>query len=350
MYRVTNQTKAEHVRKLCRRAAGTHPDAKRIPFETPVSIDQDTQFDPDSVVSIKADGVRYYLCLTYYNDEPIACFVNRAEEVFSLEDIQAPRQWFKDECVFDGELCRYRPNPNEKIFLVFNALLVRGAHMFGHPYRSRLASITRSVSGVVLSPEERERAIDIIVSLAPSMHIIAKPYSSATDIKSMIRLGDDRSGGLFESDGLVITPLNDTMTCGRNKRLLKWKTHHTIDVIMRCTPAGAITLFAYRQGRPVPLKEALVHCNLIIDDKLKSIIRGAAVCRKAFGLSPKDFEEVVELDMRNGEYGAIDLHFVCIRRDKTGANDVVTIKRTLDSATSKIDATRLCQVFDVVTH
>lgn len=354
LYRVTDPGKIEHVLKLCKRASGTHPNASYIPFETPVSVDASTQFDPDSVVSLKADGTRYMLCLTMYDRKALACMVNRAEEVYCLR-VQAPPKWFRDECVFDGEMCSYLPAPGEKLFLVFNALFVMGVSMFGRPYRSRLAEVSRHTSPTVLTAVERGRVIEMVVSATDRLHILAKPHMPAAELHRMIMLNgaDDEISRTFASDGYIFTPLQDTMRTGRNPRILKWKREHTIDVLITChLDRKELTLEALDQGVLVPLADVIMH-TFEVDELLASVMRGAAVLHRLEGRRLSVFRDVVELSIHIPCTGVeMELRFVRVRSDKTnrgdglpGANDVVTIRRTLDSVHSGITMDQLASMF-----
>lgn len=338
---VTRCAKKEHVLSCCKQAAGTSAHVERVPFETPVSIDATTQYDRDSVVAYKADGVRFYLCLTFFEGKPIACFVNRDEKVYEV-DVRAPSDMFLANSVFDGELCTYLADRSQKLYLVFNTLLDRGISYFARPYRSRLACISRSFLSTPLSPAQKERTTGFVISGHSSLHIIAKPYEQVCHIGKLLSIRST----MFATDGLVITPLQDSMTTGRNRRILKYKHVHTIDVVAVCASDKPMELWAADHGTPVPLSDVIV-CYFEPDALFDSVVRGATLCHALIGKeteTPYVFKEIVEMAM-HPEHNTVRLTYVTLRRDKRSANDALTIRRTLDSALCGVNERSLVDVY-----
>lgn len=338
LYPVTHAEKIDHVLRVCRRAAGTSPTSQRLPFETPVSIDDSTQHEQDAVVSAKADGTRYYLCLTMYEGRALSCLVNRAQEVFSLQ-MRGPMGLFQNNSVFDGELCRCVGTPAERLFLVFNALQVAGAHMFHLPYRSRLAAVARTFSATMLDTVSRERMRNVVTAVPDQLHVMAKPYEPASELRRVIL---NESSSIFPTDGLIFTPLGDAMTCGRNPRIQKFKPVHTVDLLLSFLPDARLE--AYDQGVAVSMESVLRH-RMYPSDELDMVMRGFAAFHLRLGMHVPPFSEVVELAVVP-ETDAVGLNYVKIRRDKKGANDVVTVRRTVDSALSTINRETLVRMFE----
>jgi hypothetical protein len=331
MYRVTNPDKIKRVLAMCRVAAGTVATAKSIPFESPCSIDHSTLLPAacDIVVSPKADGVRFLLCLCEdAAGRPIASLVNRAEEVFST-NVKAPRGWYRTGTVYDGEMCAYLPDRSKRVFLVFNVLMHGGMLLFHTPYRTRLARLARTVSSAVLTGGERDVfGKQLLVSACDSIHIVAKECYPGTKIREVL----ENPPTMFNTDGLVLTPTELPMTTGRNRALLKW-TDNTIDVRLVVGEDNRFDLFAADHGVPVRLSDVFPHM-FAFDEALKTVVRGARLFREILGLPRTPFDELTELSITPGPTPI--LSYVRLRRDKTTPNDLYTIQRTLVAAESWI--------------
>jgi len=323
LYRVHSEEKVAHARSLCRIAAGV-PNSHYIPFEAPTSIDADTHYDPNVVVSPKADGVRYMLVLCMFKDKPHAFFVNRAEEVY-VGLIAAPQRWFHDVHVYEGELCRYLPEPCKKIFLVFNAVYVKEpmAHM---PYRARRQVVDRHTCATPLDnmSDRHVASRSIMTSAHPVMYIVAKPCVPAIMLPTL-------STELYACDGYIFTPLDDGMTTGRNPRLLKWKSKHTVDLRLVVDHATRrIHLTAMNRGRSVDAK-----CTCHMTPLLASILRGHAMYTRK-----PTFDEIVEFEIKDNE-----VVFNRIRRDKSTPNDTLTVSRTFAAVADAVTLEDLVATF-----
>lgn len=330
-YRVTNQSKIDWVRFVCRIAAGGHEESKNIPFETPVSMTEETVLNPDSVASFKADGTRFYLILTTHDGRNIACLVDRFENVWSIE-VHASVDMFAMGIgsVFDGEWCSYSSDGSHRLLLIFNTLMDRGLPFFGRPYRSRLAAVTRNFPQSVLTLSESKQSLGFVQARHPCLHILAKPYFPCVDIVRQAKIGCT----MFSSDGFVITPLESYMTTGRNYQLLKFKAVQTIDLLTTEQKNGEISLFAMDKGTIIPTT-TIISCYLPQDDALKKVLSGYHLYHKlVLSKSPcPPFQQIVEYMMYpDMETRCVRLEYVRIRTDKDRPNDALTIRGTVDSA------------------
>lgn len=338
LYRVTDPAKAEHALALCRLAAGGAAAGGYVPFEAPTSIDADTRFVADAVVSHKADGDRYSLALTEWNGRPVAFFVNRAEGVHTGM-VSAPEAWFREGRVYEGELCRYLPEPSQRLFLVFNVLFAREP-LHRLPYRSRLAIVERTTCSVTLAnaADRAAAASSVLVSAHPRLHIVSKPCRPVAELRRVLEAAPPET---FETDGLIFTPLDGPAATGRNPRLLKWKARHTVDArLVASHGAGRCVLEATDQGAPVPLRAIVAH-TLEVTPRLASIMRGH---RLLFGDAER-FDEIVELTV-GGTDPPVPLTFLRVRRDKRTPNDAVTVRRTVEAVAASVTTDALIRVYE----
>jgi hypothetical protein len=338
MEKVVSEEKRRVVLRKCMIASGSRT---RLVFETPCSVDDDTVFPhPDAlVVSPKADGVRYLLCLcTDDKARPIATFVNRKEECFATT-VSAPESWFRLGCVFDGDMCEGAVEddiPTHNVYLVFNVLLFRGEEMFARSYRERVSCMTAAVPSELLNSESKRKLYGAccLVSASDAYDIVAKPVRPAVEIRALL---EEKLP--YPTDGVVFTPLNDGMTTGRNRSIIKWKADNTIDVVFKVHSNNTYELLAATKGRPTPLSDIMTH-TFVFCDVLQSIVRGERLFRKLMGLPEEGLEHVIELSVTPGISPL--LTFVRLRVDKPTPNDAFTIQRTVASAESAITLDRLC--------
>lgn len=331
-YSVTNLSKIQWVHHVCKQAAGGHAGSRTIPFETPVSMTNETRLDPDSVASFKADGTRFYLVLTVHDGRNIACLVDRHGKVWSVE-VEASIDMFTmgNGSVFDGEWCKYLSEPSHRLFLVFNTLMDRGLPFFDRPYRSRLAAVTRNFPQSVLTVAEGKQALGFVQATHPALHMLAKPYFAAADVARQARIGST----VFPSDGIVITGLGSKMTTGRNYHLHKHKTVQTVDLLTtRDGPGLPVHLFAMDQGVVVPAA-SVISCYLPDDPAFARMLRGYDLYHRLLDPDrpPPAFDRIVEYMMHpEPATGSVRLRYTRVRTDKDRANDAVTVRGTVDSA------------------
>ena len=348
-YHVTNKSKIDWVHHVCKQAAGGHEGSRSIPFETLVSMTHETQLDPDSVASFKADGTRFYMVLTVHDGRNIACLVDRYGEVWTIEvDASVDMFAMGMGSVFDGEWCKYLSASSHALFLVFNTLMDRGLPFFDRPYRSRLAAVTRNFPQTVLTTIESKQSLGFVQSRNPSLHILSKPYFPASEMSQQARVGST----MFPSDGFVITPLGSRMTTGRNYNLLKHKTIQTVDLLSVCDAAD-VHLFAMDQGVVVPAT-SVISCYLPDDPELQKVIRGHILYHHLVNpdTPASSFEHIVEYLMYpEHDTGSVRLRYMRIRTDKDRANDIVTVRGTVDSAVCGITVDSIAdRITDLQKH
>jgi hypothetical protein len=344
MYKVTNAGKRAAVLGLCKVAAGSMHTAKKVPFENPCSVDSDTRFPHSSalVVACKADGIRYYCALTMHDNKPIACFVNRTEDVYTVH-VRAPRTWFEKGTVYDGELCECTLDASHRVYLVFNVLMHCGTCYFSTPYKTRIAKVSQTIPADTLDTAGHRDVYGsrLLTSLSDEYTIVAKPCVPAAH---MLDLLGQKS--MYATDGLVFTRLDDSMCAGRAPRLLKWKASHTIDVrFVQDDENSAPCLFAADRGVTVLLSSVIDYTLNETSPLLAMIVKGALLHRRILGLSPLPLDNIVEFSASSET--PTQLTYVCVRCDKDEPNDAYTITRTLVAAKSWITPERLARAIGI---
>jgi hypothetical protein len=186
-----------------------------------------------------------------------------------------------------------------------------------------------------------ERAIlgqRMVLSATPGLEIVAKPCLPGAHLADLLATLHSTP---FETDGVIFTPLNLPMCTGRNRRLLKWKEQHTIDLRLVVHSDNRYQLYAARQGIDVPLEGVAPAYSFTVNVQLDRIVQGFRLHRKLSGAPPTSFSEIVELAIHINDNDPALLDYVRVRRDKLTPNDEVTVTRTFTSAESKIDGDQL---------
>lgn len=203
-------------------------DSGRFPGPQPVSIERRhfpwLKRQPYFVCE-KTDGVRQFLI----SNEDGVFIVNRAFQMEPVK-IRIPK-----DTLLDGELVKLK---NEKMaFVVHDAVLVKGENLMDHPLDQRLAK-----AGVV---------VKAIIKTATA------PFE--VRVKKMYRLFEESIPDLnsfpYETDGIVMTPVNEPIRMGTHETMFKWKPRDRITIDFQLK--NGTELFV--QDRGELYKEAALH-------------------------------------------------------------------------------------------
>jgi len=178
----------------------------RFPGPQPVSIER-RHFSwlkrQPYFVCEKTDGVRQLLVST---DEGVF-LVNRAFNIEPVK-IRVPK-----DTLLDGELVRTREG--KVLFMVHDAVRVKGQCLLNAPLDQRLEAARKAIKGIIKTAQA--------------------PFEIR--IKTMYRLGIEKPPETFEyeTDGLVLTPVNEPIRMGTHETMFKWKPREriTIDFALR---------------------------------------------------------------------------------------------------------------------
>lgn len=248
-------------------------DGTRFPGPQPVSIER-RHFSllkrQPYFICEKTDGVRHLLAST----EEGVFLVNRAFFIEPVK-IRVPK-----DTLLDGELVKTKAG--KSLFVVHDAVRVKGENLTSQPLNYRLDAARKVIKGII---KTAQAPFEIRVK---NMHLWGSERLPALDTYE------------YETDGLVLTPINEPIRMGTHETMFKWK------------PKGRITIdFELRKGyelwvqdRGNPYKEAELH----IKNKRLDLPDGT----------------IVECG-----YGDLGFFVEKVRTDKTYANNRRTYFRTM---------------------
>ena len=203
-------------------------DGTRFPGPQPVSIER-RHFSllkrQPYFVCEKTDGVRHLLAST----EEGVFLVNRAFLIEPVK-IRVPK-----DTLLDGELVKTKAG--KVLFVVHDAVRVKGETLTSQPLNYRLDAARKAIKGIIKT--------------------VQAPFEIR--VKAMYLWGCEQLPALdtyeYETDGLVLTPINEPIRMGTHETMFKWKPREriTIDFELR----NGCELWV--QDRGVPYKEADLH-------------------------------------------------------------------------------------------
>jgi hypothetical protein len=225
------------------RAAGAR--RTRAPGTNPVSLaraDLPALRAKPHVVTLKSDGVRYALFLTVRPGStrdpprPVALMIDRAFHIFEVE-VLATEQYFTEGTVLEGELVWRAPEERTNLFLIFDAVRVRGKSYLHRPFSERLEAArecTRwSEDLAALPPGDIEQRVletdgialvhfDPPVAMRPK-RFVAREFAA--------RVWAERADAEHRVDGLIIHRADARYVHGTaTGATYKWKPQHTVDL------------------------------------------------------------------------------------------------------------------------
>jgi hypothetical protein len=262
-------------------------DGTRFPGPQPVSIERRhfplLKRQPYFVCE-KTDGVRHLLAST----EEGVFLVNRAFVIEPVK-IRIPK-----DTLLDGELVKTKVG--KSLFVVHDAVRVKGENLTSKPLNYRLDAARKVIKGIIKTAQA--------------------PFEIR--VKTMYLWGSEAVPALdtyeYETDGLVLTPINEPIRMGTHETMFKWKPKEriTIDFELR----NGLELWV--QDRGVPYKEAELHTR----NRRPDLPDGA----------------IVECG-----YGDLGFFVEKVRTDKTHANNRRTYFRTMVNLREDIQVGELIQ-------
>lgn len=314
------------------------PKGERVPFDNPVSLDRSNmqwlKKEPYTV-AFKADGIRYALVLCRYRGMRLACMVDRAGTVYSLA-IFAAVPHFANVSVFDGELCACVTGSGYD-FVVFDALMDKGALLHDKPYRVRLDHVKANFSGRPIPAGDRPKYRMYMYAKSPRLNLVYKEHDTAQNLRAMQRSVTPR----YKYDGFVFTPTDRPVRPGRDEHSFKFKTENPIDAVYEVAWDRPARILVDDGGPLRPIEEILrVPVKFETSEEFEQIRADAEVYHSVFG---GVFSYVVEFTCNLTKEGII-LRFSRLRPDKDGPNNTVTIQRTVRTIQDNI---RLEELYSV---
>lgn len=179
----------------------------RFPGPQPVSIER-RHFpllkQQPYVVCEKTDGVRYMLACPPGSKE--SYLVNRNFESKSVVFAGFPK-----DTILDGELVTTKDG--RELFMIHDAVRVKGVNLMNEPLSTRLGFAITAVKSVIKSKKD---AFEMKVKIMqPLENINILPPLDSFE---------------YETDGIVMTPVNEPVRMGTHETMFKWKPFHRITV------------------------------------------------------------------------------------------------------------------------
>jgi len=203
-------------------------DGSRFPGPQPVSIERRhfplLKRQPYFVCE-KTDGVRHLLAST----EDGVFLINRAFVIEPVK-IRLPK-----DTLLDGELVKTKAGKN--LFVVHDAVRVKGENLMSQPLNYRLDAVRKVTRGIIKTAQA--------------------PFEIR--VKTMYLWGSEPLPALdtyeYETDGLVLTPINEPIRMGTHETMFKWKPKEKITIDFELRNGRELWV----QDRGVPYKEAELH-------------------------------------------------------------------------------------------
>lgn len=333
LWRVTDARKADFFLQAARSAFANRDTISStfLSLDNPVSLTRASlevvaQQRTKYYVSHKADGVRYVLVLDMFDDEPTACMVNRAGEVYATP-VRTLLSRFTKRCVFDGELCALTSG---EVYLVFNALLVNGKSLFNSSYAERLEQCRACFPISADDPPSTK------IQSTLAMRFIVKPTVLASEFAQLPQ-------PQFAVDGLVFTPAFDTVRTGRNPRLLKWKHWNSVDVGFEATANSSSlpNLSLWWDDEATGVRSYINNADFFMaKNSVERLMQGFALAHQ---LCPTLlFTGIMECGLEVNAKKPHILHFAHVRHDKRTANTPLTIAKTIETIQDNVTYDLIC--------
>jgi hypothetical protein len=254
----------------------------------------------DYVVCEKTDGIRHALLATMYNEKKMCVLVDRSQEMYLLP-LNLPKPMFTGT-VMDGELVKTETGWQ---FLVYDCLLISNKHV-GH-----LNLNTRI--------EESKGPIDGIMKMAKDpLKIKVKKFWPLNQMSEFLKQSFP-----YETDGIILTPVNEPVRTGTHETLFKWKPRdtNTIDFKM-IWRRDRWWMYVQEKGQLIFESELLTSQCGEFEIKENMIVE----CQYVHWEAPRWWKPVN------------------IRTDKTHPNNRRTFYRTLVNIAENIQLTEFCNL------
>lgn len=224
-------------------------------------------------VTVKADGVRVQLLLCMLHDQPRSFFVTRDAGVYELF-VTAPTEMFAKGVLIDGELAWQSTDALTRLMFLGFDTAIQSAPKTGELSRfiSRTSQVDRMLTISVADQDSLEcleideaallaRAKELVISnqvivATRNPHGLVLRYKPHYGMANIRRLDSVIPKGVA-FDGLIFSADADH-GFGRSPHVLKWKSLHTVDVVLTACSSGSPTILATQAGALVGLNSAIV--------------------------------------------------------------------------------------------
>lgn len=308
------------------------PHVQHFPGANPMSIEETdlARLERDDfLVALKTDGVRYLLLLACKPNslDAIALMIDRTCAMYEVE-IWANEDFFRHGSLYDGELVW---ESGVLRFVVFDVVLAKGVYCGAMPYRERLEVLHNTIL-CASSAHHSDASLEQMV--AEECKLLARNNDHQLSVvpkrclpkANLQLLWDERGASGHRNDGLIFTANAAPVETGTSANILKWKPHHSVDLLLDAAKA----LFANRNrsGDLEPLAATLSdHAIRLVPNSLLAAVEPHLPCILEFVVRLVD--------------GELQLFAERERTDKTAPNSVATIEATVRNVLEDISVADL---------
>jgi hypothetical protein len=193
-----------------------------FPGPNPVSIERSDypklRAQPYHITE-KTDGVRALLCIIDFEETHVALVFDRTLTPYLFPIYHMPRALYQGT-VFDGEIV-YDKLENRWVFLIFDAMEIAGVPVFHLPFSERL---TATITSLQFYKDRSEDA-----GLLRPKHFL--PFLK--EVEPAFHAHVDSIQKRYATDGIIFMPERDEVVYGRHNNLMKLKTVHSIDFLVK---------------------------------------------------------------------------------------------------------------------
>lgn len=224
-------------RQMCK-LWGCSETSKRFPGCNPMSLPRARLVELATRrygIALKSDGVRYALFLTVRPDGgAVALMVDRSRNFYEVE-VVASADYFERGTILEGELVWRQPQARQMLFLIFDAVCLKGESLVQVGFEERLRrahAATRWSEEMEHSDvEQRVGETDSIALVHFKPSIVLRP-KHVVDRQHAVRLWADRHESEHRVDGLILFDLDAPYHLGttENGAAFKWKESATVDL------------------------------------------------------------------------------------------------------------------------
>lgn len=170
-------------------------------------------------ITEKTDGIRAMLCVTEWKGVHVACLFDRTLTPHLFPIHHMPRALYQGT-VFDGEIV-YDAVDTQWVFLIFDAIATAGVPVFHLPFTQRLQAIATSLTHYTPTPSDQ--GLMRVKTFLPCVR----------EVEPAFRAHVEAVGQRYNTDGVIFMPELDRVIYGRHDTLMKLKTHHSIDFLVK---------------------------------------------------------------------------------------------------------------------
>ena len=253
----------------------------------------------------------------------VALMIDRSWKMYEVQ-VVAPAEFFTLGTVLEGELVWKQPDERHLLFLIFDAVMIKGVSMVDRPFEERIAHVARYIH---LSEELSTFSIediqcqaleaDTIVFVHYSPFIVARP-KHFVDRGFSKDIWNGRGGTDHRIDGIILNKCDATYMLGTayDGSIFKWKEAPTVDLM----------------GPPHALRTVNGCVPTELHNKQISVLASKLKI-------PQSLDIVEYLIQMEGE--CVHLFPIRYRPDKTTANSSKTFEATVHNVIENIQVNEL---------